>query len=57
MKIGMNGTGLVQQTSIEVIQKDVDQAQREGFASYWLAEHPTGDPLGLMCRHWQWVAA
>jgi len=42
MKIGINGTGLVQQTSIEVIQKDANQAQREGFASYWLAEHPTG---------------
>jgi len=42
MKIGLNGTGLVQQASIELIQKDVHQAHQEGFDSYWLAEHPSG---------------
>ena len=42
MKIGLNGTGLVQKASIDLIQKDVYQAHQEGFASYWLAEHPSG---------------
>ena len=42
MKIGLNGTGLVQQSSIDLIQKDAQQAHLEGFSSYWLAEHPSG---------------
>ena len=42
MKIGLNGTGLVQTASIDLIQKDVLQAHQEGFSSYWLAEHPSG---------------
>ena len=42
MKIGINGTGLVQRASIEVIRSDAQAAAEDGFASYWLAEHPTG---------------
>lgn len=42
MKIGINGTGLVQKASIEAIRADADKAARDGFKSYWLAEHPTG---------------
>ena len=42
MKIGINGTGLVQKASIEAIKADADKAARDGFKSYWLAEHPTG---------------
>ena len=42
MKIGINGTGLVQRASIEAIRADAQAAAEDGFASYWLAEHPTG---------------
>lgn len=42
MKIGINGTGLVQKASIDAIRNDARRAQEEGFESYWLAEHPTG---------------
>jgi 5,10-methylenetetrahydromethanopterin reductase len=42
MKLGINGTGLVQRASIDAIVDDAAQAARDGFSSYWLAEHPTG---------------
>lgn len=42
MRIGINGTGLVQKASVEAIVADARQAREDGFASYWLAEHPTG---------------
>lgn len=32
----------MQKASIEAIKADADKAAREGFKSYWLAEHPTG---------------
>jgi F420-dependent oxidoreductase-like protein len=42
MKIGINGTGLVQRASVTAIQEDASKALDDGFSSYWLAEHPTG---------------
>lgn len=42
MKFGINGTGLVQAASIDAIEKHAQQAENDGFSSYWLAEHPTG---------------
>jgi len=42
MRIGINGTGLVQQASVAAVTAHAEAAQRAGFASYWLAEHPTG---------------
>jgi F420-dependent oxidoreductase-like protein len=42
MKLGINGTGLVQRASIDAIRSDAQAAARDGFANYWLAEHPTG---------------
>lgn len=42
MRIGINGTGLVQKASVPAIIADAARAQADGFASYWLAEHPTG---------------
>lgn len=42
MKIGINGTGLVQKASIAAIRDDALAAVNDGFSSYWLAEHPTG---------------
>lgn len=42
MRIGINGTGLVQQASIDAIKADAKAAVDAGFSSYWLAEHPTG---------------
>ena len=42
MRLGINGTGLVQRASIDAIVDHAAQASADGFASYWLAEHPTG---------------
>jgi len=42
MKIGINGTGLVQKASVEAVARHAEAARDAGFASYWLAEHPTG---------------
>src|SRR5262245_43265814 len=42
MRIGINGTGLVQRASIESVAAHAAQAAADGFSSYWLAEHPTG---------------
>lgn len=42
MKIGWNGTGIVQSASIERVAQDIAQADERGFSSYWLADHPTG---------------
>ncbi len=42
MKLGINGTGLVTRASINAIAEDAARAADQGFASYWLAEHPTG---------------
>lgn len=42
MRIGINGTGLVQRASIDAVAEHAAQAAADGFTSYWLAEHPTG---------------
>ena len=42
MKLGINGTGLVQQADVAKITAHATQAAADGFSSYWLAEHPTG---------------
>ena len=42
MRIGINGTGLVQRASIDAVVEHAAQAAADGFSSYWLAEHPTG---------------
>ncbi|MCZ6619634.1 MAG: TIGR03564 family F420-dependent LLM class oxidoreductase [Gammaproteobacteria bacterium] len=42
MNLGINGTGLVQRASIEAISNHAQRAAKDGFSSYWLAEHPTG---------------
>jgi F420-dependent oxidoreductase-like protein len=42
MRIGINGTGLVQQASVDAIVDHAQRAAADGFSSYWLAEHPTG---------------
>jgi len=42
MRIGINGTGLVQSASVTRVIEDAQKAADDGFASYWLAEHPTG---------------
>jgi 5,10-methylenetetrahydromethanopterin reductase len=42
MRLGINGTGLVQRASVEAIVEHAAQAAADGFSSYWLAEHPTG---------------
>jgi 5,10-methylenetetrahydromethanopterin reductase len=42
MRIGINGTGLVQRASVDRIVQHAAEAAAAGFSSYWLAEHPTG---------------
>jgi F420-dependent oxidoreductase-like protein len=42
MRLGINGTGLVQRASIDAIADHAAQAAEDGFTGYWLAEHPTG---------------
>jgi F420-dependent oxidoreductase-like protein len=42
MKLGLNGTGLVQKASVAAVVEHARTAADDGFASYWLAEHPTG---------------
>jgi F420-dependent oxidoreductase-like protein len=42
MRVGINGTGLVQKASVSAIVEDARRAVADGFSSYWLAEHPTG---------------
>lgn len=42
MRIGINGTGLVQRADIDRICEHAARAAEDGFSSYWLAEHPTG---------------
>ena len=42
MRIGINATGLVQKASVEAFIAHATAAQADGFASYWVAEHPTG---------------
>ena len=42
MRIGLNGTRLVQRANVDLVTEDAKQAVADGFSSYWLAEHPTG---------------
>jgi len=42
MKIGLNGTALVQKASVRAVCDHAEIAANDGFTSYWLAEHPTG---------------
>jgi hypothetical protein len=42
MRLGINGTGLVQQASVQAVIDHARQSAEDGFAHYWLAEHPTG---------------
>jgi len=58
MKIGINGTGLVQKASVDAVAAHAQTAATDGFASYWLAEHPTGgfDALTVLALVGQRVA-
>jgi len=42
MRIGLNATGLVARASIPAFVEHAQAAEADGFASYWVAEHPTG---------------
>ena len=42
MKIGINGSGMVQKASVDSIVEHASTAEGQGFKHYWLAEHPTG---------------
>lgn len=42
MKIGVNGSGMVQKASVAKILEHGSAAEDQGFKHYWLAEHPTG---------------
>lgn len=38
MRIGINGSGLLSRPDLAAITADVEAAERDGFASYWLAQ-------------------
>lgn len=42
MRIGINATGLVAGASVERFVEHAKAAEADGFATYWVAEHPTG---------------
>lgn len=42
MKIGINGTALVAKASVSAVTEHAAAVAADGFAHYWLAEHPTG---------------
>ena len=42
MRIGINATGLVQRAEVAAFVAHAEAAETDGFASYWVAEHPTG---------------
>lgn len=42
MRIGINGTALVAKASVDAVVEHARQAAADGFAAYWLAEHPSG---------------
>jgi F420-dependent oxidoreductase-like protein len=42
MRMGINGTGLVQRAAVDRVVQHAQEAAAAGFSSYWLAEHPTG---------------
>jgi len=42
MRIGISGTRLTRHASVDRIAEHAGQAADDGFASYWMAEHPTG---------------
>lgn len=48
MRLGINGTGLVQKASVDAIADHAKTAALDGFSSYWLAEHPTGGLDAMM---------
>ncbi len=58
MRLGINGTGLVQRASVDKVTEDAARAAADGFSSYWLAEHPTGgfDALTVLTVVGQQVA-
>ena len=48
MRLGINGTGIVQKASVDAIADHAKTAALDGFSSYWLAEHPTGGLDAMM---------
>ncbi len=50
MRIGINGTPLVGKASVAAVVEHALAAEADGFASYWLAEHPSGgfDALSVL---------
>ncbi len=42
MRIGISGTRLTRHASVDRVAEHAAQAAEDGFASYWMAEHPTG---------------
>ena len=59
MRIGINATGLVQRASVEAFVDHAQTAEADGFASYWVAEHPTGglDALTVLAVVGQHISA
>ena len=59
MRIGINATALVARASVAAFVEHAQQAEADGFTSYWVAEHPTGglDALTVLTVLGQSIAA
>lgn len=42
MRIGISGTRLTRNASVDRVAEHAAEAADDGFSSYWMAEHPTG---------------
>lgn len=43
MRIGINGNRLVASGDLTLVLRHIEQAAADGFPSYWLAQHPSGE--------------
>ena len=48
MKIGINGSGQLARPNLDAIVADVETCERDGFASYWLAQTALADSLAML---------
>ena len=48
MRIGINGSGMLAQPSVDGIIGDVVASEEAGFSSYWLAQTGLADALQLL---------
>jgi F420-dependent oxidoreductase-like protein len=48
MRIGINGSGHLMNPDVDVIVGDIESSERDGFASYWLAQTALADSMAML---------